>query len=106
MKKLLAVSRQYLVVSAVCLAAVVAIAAPLAPVTYVDNVASNVLREAKRYTDTHTPDIDLSAFVAKTNADLRVDSSTNVVWKCVWSNGVEYIYAYSNNTNILNEAVK
>lgn len=92
--------------SAVCLAAVAAVAAPLAPVSYVDNVASNVLKEAKRYTDTHTPDIDLSAFVAKTNADLRVDSSTNVVWKCVWSNGVEYIYAYSNNTNILNEAVK
>lgn len=93
--------------TALCLTvAIVAVAAPLAPVSYVDNVASNVLREAKRYTDAHTPDIDLSAFVAKTNADLRVDSSTNVVWKCVWSNGVEYIYAYSNNTNILKEAMK
>jgi hypothetical protein len=92
-----------------CLASVTLLsvfAAPLAPVTYVDNVASNVLREAKRYTDTHTPDIDLSAFVAKTNADLRVDSATNVVWKCVWSNGVEYIFAYSNNTNILKGAAK
>ena len=93
--------------TALCLTmAIVAVAAPLAPVSYVDNVASNVLREAKRYTDTHTPDIDLSAFVAKTNADLRVDSATNVVWKCVWSNGVEYIFAYSNNTNILKGAAK
>ncbi len=104
--KSLVVSFKSLVVGAVCLLAVVALAVPLAPVKYVDNVASNVLEEAKRYTDTHTPDIDLSAFVAKTNADLRVDSSTNVVWKCVWSNGVEYIYAYSNNTNILKEAMK
>ena len=104
--KSLVVSLKSLVVGAVCLLVAVAVAAPLAPVTYVDNVASNILKEAKRYTDTHTPDIDLSAFVAKTNADLRVDSSTNVVWKCVWSNGVEYIYAYSNNTNILKEAVK
>ena len=104
--KSLVVSFKSLVVGAVCLLAEVALAVPLAPVKYVDNVASNVLKEAKRYTDTHTPDIDLSAFVAKTNADLRVDSSTNVVWKCVWSNGVEYIYAYSNNTNILKEAVK
>ena len=95
-----------LVVSAACLAAVFANAVPLAPISYVDNVASNVLKEAKRYTDTHTPDIDLSAFVAKTNADLRVDTATNVVWKCVWSNGVEYIFAYSSNTNILKRAVK
>lgn len=105
MKKLV-VSLKSLVVSVVCLCAVVALAAPLAPIKYVDNVASNVLKEAKRYTDTHTPDIDLSAFVAKTNADLRVDTATNVVWKCVWSNGVEYIFAYSNNTNILKGAVK
>lgn len=105
MKKLV-VSLKSLVVSVVCLCAVVALAAPLAPVSYVDNVASNVLKEAKRYTDTHTPDIDLSAFIAKTNADLRVDTATNVVWKCVWSNGVEYIFAYSNNTNILKGAAK
>ena len=104
--KSLVVSFKSLVVGAVCLLVAVAIAAPLAPVTYVDNVASNILKEAKRYTDTHTPDIDLSAFVAKTNADLRVDTATNVVWKCVWSNGVEYIFAYSNNTNILKGAVK
>ena len=105
MKKLV-VSLKSLVVSVVCLCAVVALAAPLAPVSYVDNVASNVLKEPKRYTDTHTPDIDLSAFIAKTNADLRVDTATNVVWKCVWSNGVEYIFAYSNNTNILKGAAK
>ena len=105
MKKLV-VSLKSLVVGAMCLLAVVVIAAPLAPVSYVDNVASNVLKEAKRYTDTHTPDIDLSAFVAKTNSNLRVDSATNVVWKCVWSNGVEYIFAYSNNTNILKGAAK
>lgn len=105
MKKLV-VSLKSLVVSVVCLLAVVALAAPLAPIEYVDKVASNVLREAKRYTDTHTPDIDLSAFVAKTNADLRVDTVTNVVWKCVWSNGVEYIFAYSSNTNILKGAAK
>lgn len=104
--KSLVVSLKSLVVGAVCLLVAVAVAAPLAPVKYVDNVASNVLKEAKRYTDTHTPDIDLSAFVAKTNADLRVDSFTNVVWKCVWSNGVEYIFAYSSNTNILKGAVK
>lgn len=104
--KLKVVSRKSLVVGALCLTAMVAFAAPLAPVKYVDNVASNVLWEAKRYTDTHTPDIDLSAFVAKTNADLRVDSATNVVWKCVWSNGVEYIFAYSSNTNILKGAAK
>lgn len=105
MKKLV-VSLKSLVVGAMCLLAAVVLAAPLAPVSYVDNVASNVLKEAKRYTDTHTPDIDLSAFVPKTNADLRVDSATNVVWKCVWSNGVEYIFAYSSNTNILKGAAK
>lgn len=78
-----------------------ALAVTFAPVEYVDNTASNILAQAKEYTNSHTPEIDLSAYVAVSNADLRVDSATNIVWKCVWSNGVEYVYAYSNNTNIV-----
>ena len=85
-----------------CLAAAVALAVPFAPISYVDNGLSNVLHQAKSYTDTHTPEIDLSAYVAKSNANLRADTTTNVVWKSVIKNGIEYIYAYSNNTNILN----
>lgn len=89
-------------ISIICgLLAATALAVTFAPVQYVDNTASNVLAQAKEYTNTHTPEIDLSAYVAVSNSNLRVDSATNVVWKCVWSNGVEYIYAYSNNTNIL-----
>lgn len=82
-------------------AALAALAAPLAPVTYVDKAFSNAVAQAKSYTDTHAPKVDLSAYMTKSNACFRVDSATNIVWKCVWSNGVEYIYAYSNNTNIL-----
>jgi len=79
-----------------------ALAVQFAPVQYVDNVASNTLNAAKTYTDQHTPEIDLSGYVAKSNFNYRVDSYASIVWKCVWSNGCEYIYAYSNNTNILN----
>ena len=96
----------FFVLCTVCTAVFVAIAAPLAPITYVDNVATNVLNQAKAYTDSHAPKVDLSEYVTKSNMNLRVDSSTNVVWKCVWSNGVEYIYAYSNNTNILRNVQK
>lgn len=85
-----------------CLATAVALAVPFAPISYVDATASNVLQQAKTYTDNHTPTIDLSAYVAKSNANLRADTATNVVWKSVVKNGIEYIYAYSNNTNILN----
>ena len=94
------------VLCTVCTAVFVVIAAPLAPITYVDKVATNVLMPAKAYTDSHAPKVDLSSYVTTSNMNLRVDSATNVVWKCVWSNGVEYIYAYSNNTNILKNAEK
>ena len=98
---------QFLVFLSFALAVVFfAVAAPLAPVTYVDKVATNVLMQAKAYTDSHAPKVDLSSYVTMSNMNLRVDSATNVVWKCVWSNGVEYIYAYSNNTNILKNAEK
>jgi len=83
------------------IAALSALAVQFAPIPYVDNVASNTLNAAKTYTDQHTPEIDLSGYVAKSNANYRVDSYTNIVWKCVWSNGCEYIYAYSNNTNLV-----
>ena len=96
----------FFVLCTVCTAVCLAIAAPLAPITYVDKVATNVLCQAKAYTDAHAPKVDLSEYVTKSNMNLRVDSSTNVVWKCVWSNGVEYIYAYSNNTNILRSVQK
>lgn len=84
-------------------AALTALAVPFAPVTYVDKAVSNVLVQAKTYAENVTPKVDFSQFVAKSNANLRVDTATNVVWKCVWSNGIEYVFAYSNNTNIINE---
>lgn len=106
MKKFLEVGRQSLVVSVVCFAAIISLAAPLAPVEYVDKKVDAAVKEAKKYTDEHAPKVDLSGYVTKDEASLHVDSATNVVWKSVWSNGVEYVYAYSNNTNILKGVTK
>lgn len=106
MKKSLVVACRRVVVGALSLAAMVAFAAPLAPVDYVDKKVKAAVEEAKKYTDEHTPEIDLSEYLTKEQSNFRVDNSTNVVWRCVWSNGVEYIYAYSNNTNILNGVKK
>lgn len=75
-------------------AAAWAIGAPLATTAYVDRKASDALTAAKAYTDQYTP--DMSAYATTNQLNFRVDSATNVVWRCVWSNGVEYIYAHSN----------
>ncbi len=82
-------------------AAGAALAVQFAPVPYVDRGLTNVLLQAKGYTDAHVPEIDLSPYVAKSNANLRADTATNVVWCSVLSNGIEYVYAYSNDTNML-----
>ena len=77
-------------------AALIGIAAPLATTDYVNKKAAEAVKEANKYTDAHAPKIDLSGYVTTNAFNFRVDSATNVVWKCVWSNGVEYVYAYSN----------
>lgn len=81
-----------------------ALAVQFAPVPYVDRGLTNVLAQAKDYTDAHVPEIDFSPYALKSNQCFRVDAFTNVVWRCVWSNGIEYVYAYSNDTNMLDRA--
>ena len=74
-------------------------ASPVATVNYVNNVATNVLEAAKAYTNQHTPEIDLTPYEKKVDADKMTDTATNVVWQVVASNGWIFVKAYTNTVN-------
>ncbi len=76
-----------------------AAASPAATVNYVNKVATNVLEAAKAYTNQHTPEIDLTPYEKKVDADKMTDTATNVIWQVVASNGWVFVKAYTNTVN-------